>query len=120
MRNIIILIYKDVNFLMQFFIDFLSLELTDFRWTVLRAQEELEALVGRVGKLLHHIFHFSNFRTLLTWISISSMWIFRVRSGEIQKFPYLDVSRSLQKLESTDGCRVRFTEIVVLFIIATI
>ena len=58
----------------------------DFKWIVLRAQEELEALVGRVGKLLYHIFNFYNCRTLLTWIFIRSRWIFRAKSGEIQRF----------------------------------
>ena len=64
------------------------MEYTIFIITVLRAQEELEALVGRVGKLLNHIFQFCNFRTSLTWIYISSTWIFQAKSGEIQKLIY--------------------------------
>ena len=43
-------------FLMLIFGKFWTLGLTDFKWIVLRAEEELEALVRRVGKLLDHIF----------------------------------------------------------------
>ena len=71
--------------------------------TVLQAQEELEALVGRVGKLLHYIFWFFNFRTLLMWIFISSTWIFRAEYGEIHIFPHLDQSRSLQRHHTMDS-----------------
>ena len=99
---------------MLIFGDFWNLGFTDFKWTVLRAQEELEALVGRVGKLLHHIFYFFNFRTLLTWIFISSTWIFRAESGEIHRFPCLDQSRSSQRLAPNDGYRIRFTELRLL------
>ena len=80
---------------MWIFLDLCSFYVMDFKWIVLRAEEELEALVRRVGKLLDHIIDFCNFRILLTWIYISSTWIFRAEfgvSGEIHRFPYLDQS----------------------------
>ena len=68
------------------------LGLPDFRWTVLRAQAELEALVWRVGKLLRYNFYFSNFHTLLTWIFVRSRWIFGVKSRKLWKFEHLEMS----------------------------
>ena len=42
-------------------------------------------------KALASYFLFFNFRTLLTWIYISSTWIFRAKSDEIHRFPHLDL-----------------------------
>ena len=38
---------------------------------------------------------------MLTWIFISSTWIFRAEYGEIHRFPYLDQSRSLKDWHQT-------------------